>query len=1180
MWSISGSTEGARSRGAGLAVAVALALLCSACVPDEGREPSPLLYLSPRSALQQATLTVTLTAQGAALSTCDLSSPANLAFESPGGEAQITAHSLGALDDTTLRADITVEPEAVVGTHSVKLLCDANTTMEGDFDIRERLEDPLLTLTPDTAAAGSSNLEIEIAAEDTYFIEDLSHVVFGDGTDVAVKDEDLATGAKEMWVTVDVSPLAAVGEMEVAVVTGSVVSRGTFEVTERIYSTVQVTPDQITRPAVGDVPVQATLQIAGEGTFFESAPPDAGPTEGTRVSFPGNPGIEVTLVDVDGPTNMETNILVSSQAPLGPWPLTVETASGTMTTDFTVLPPSGEPVLSLTPMRIGRGCQRRLVFAEMTGLLLNESSTAQSLTSDCAVEDFEVLSGRKMALWISVDDSFVEESAVVEVSAGSQSAGAMLVVSEPDGPFLLPPAPQAVAQGYTGYITLEVEGYTFSPAAVASVGERSGLKMVNQTPWADGSAITALVEVATDAPVGPLEITVADGPEEMVTYLGITPSGSIPYIEAAPSVLPPGRTTLVVTLQAVGFTPFAGEFEIATDRTGVEIADLQVLSDESARLVVDVSPAVEDGEVAFYLSSPAQSAAARCRTRGCDRAWATATDATLERGDEEREALLYAQLEGMTPEGITSQIFDGIGVQVERITAIDEETVELEMTVMPDGEENTWPGGWFGVVLSSWDGKTVLPVYLDGADDSLTMAVSPSEIAPGTSKQLVSAALPDGAILSPALAAATCQEPEARVGVYDITSSSQALVSLDLSYTPQAAEGPVAVGLIGSKGAGIGFFETWDLASEDVSGSLDWEGALGDGETLLIQVDPGAVPSQVVCTDGRDGYADLKGTLIEGEGTEILDATEAGRIYVLDDGLLAVQPAEDPGALESAVFLRSIGGGAEALAEPDDEFADAYQITGDPCDTPFLGVSLVEGALDIDRVQIDGAACRLVAQVVARRMGNRVWATPDSMLALVDEWDVTLDTSQGWPDGTFADPSIFMDPFTGVRQLVVGAQMGTAGLYLLNIRRPVAINEVCRGVSGAFVEVEVEPGQVLDGLTVELIDADSGAVQAALPLTGTAPEDGLLVIGDASETWVDLDDTTGVTVIGDADPFAIRISDGAGEVDAIQVGGTGDHGEGAACINDSALCFERFARVDTGDNLMDFVQSWRGTPGE
>jgi hypothetical protein len=88
-----------------------------------------------------------------------------------------------------------------------------------------------------------------------------------------------------------------------------------------------------------------------------------------------------------------------------------------------------------------------------------------------------------------------------------------------------------------------------------------------------------------------------------------------------------------------------------------------------------------------------------------------------------------------------------------------------------------------------------------------------------------------------------------------------------------------------------------------------------------------------------------------------------------------------------------------------------------------------------------------------------------------------------------------------------------------------------------------------------------------------------VVIGDASQPWVDLDDTTGVTLVGDGDPFALRLKEGAVVLDAVQVGGAGDHGEGEPVADDGAECFSRFAGVDTGDNLFDFVPGWTGTPG-
>ena len=131
----------------------------------------------------------------------------------------------------------------------------------------------------------------------------------------------------------------------------------------------------------------------------------------------------------------------------------------------------------------------------------------------------------------------------------------------------------------------------------------------------------------------------------------------------------------------------------------------------------------------------------------------------------------------------------------------------------------------------------------------------------------------------------------------------------------------------------------------------------------------------------------------------------------------------------------------------------------------------------------------------------------------------------------------------------------------------------------SFIELEVEPGQAMDSLSVVQLDPDNGVAMSVLPLSGTAPPDGLVVIGDGTLPFVDIDDTTGVALFTPGDGFVIALLDGVATMDAIQVGGLGDYGEGNSLANGTQECFERFGGIDTDDNLFDFLAAWEPTPG-
>jgi hypothetical protein len=141
------------------------------------------------------------------------------------------------------------------------------------------------------------------------------------------------------------------------------------------------------------------------------------------------------------------------------------------------------------------------------------------------------------------------------------------------------------------------------------------------------------------------------------------------------------------------------------------------------------------------------------------------------------------------------------------------------------------------------------------------------------------------------------------------------------------------------------------------------------------------------------------------------------------------------------------------------------------------------------------------------------------------------------------------------------------------------VREVCRVPGASFIELEVEPGQAMDSLSVVQLDPDTGTMLAVLPLSGTAPPDGLVVIGDGTLPFVDIEDTTGVALFTPGSGLVIALLDGVLRMDALQVGGLGDYGEGDSVLNGTQECFARFGGIDTDDNLFDFFAAWEPTPG-
>jgi hypothetical protein len=223
--------------------------------------------------------------------------------------------------------------------------------------------------------------------------------------------------------------------------------------------------------------------------------------------------------------------------------------------------------------------------------------------------------------------------------------------------------------------------------------------------------------------------------------------------------------------------------------------------------------------------------------------------------------------------------------------------------------------------------------------------------------------------------------------------------------------------------------------------------------------------------------------------------------------------------------------------------------------------------------------------VIARALGDRPWASPDAALEVRDGTTgyPFLAGSAGWPDAASPDPRLYFAMDTAhPRVLRVLPELASAGAYFLHVRRAAVIREICAEIAGspAFVELDLTPGADLAGYEVRLVDPDGAWADAVLPLAGTVPGDGLVVIGPAGDGAPDVVDFAGVTVFPAGIPYAVQLAWTGVVIDALEVDGDGTQGEGDPVSSDGApRCYARPVGIDTNQNAADFVPNWIATPG-
>jgi hypothetical protein len=1211
--------------------AIALGVFATACLQNSERDGLPSLVLSPSTALQGAAVTVTLVAPDVPLSECVGATPASLVFTHGGEASPIQVTTLEVLDDDSVRARLVIGMDAVVGDHLVDFRCDDATLLSGRFTVRQRLEDGAISLSPSSAKQGTFYLRIDITSDDVAFDAEDSHVVFGDGTYVSVSDTIAADGTSAMSVYVDIPPLTPVGPMDVAVVTGALEARGTFEILPRDTPWIEVDPDYIFLTGTSLL-AQRKLTIKGNSVAFAdpSAGADGGVGDGgagTLVEFPENPGLAVTAVTVDemDPSIMEVDIAAAQGTALGTTPLSVTTGGETVSAAFTVYPAqTGDAFMSISPARIERGVHAAVIDARVFGAPpLTEPEVAAADVhfeeEGCDVERAELLSDRELSIAVSADEKYALGACTIHVAYAGEDLVGKIAVVDPERHLVTSPGAIAQSAGNV-YLTLDavnaggVGPIVFGGDVVAGVSLRSGVGVLGQWSPDDDRLIVIIDSVAADAPVGPARLHLATpGDCDITAEYHVTPSVDTPQnVIAMPSTVPADAREIVWHVESVASSAAEGTEQMLSfdagapptvefDDPAIRATSVEVLDDENALVHAAIGSGVTADMAVMYVTSGRAKAAASFLLESPSALRVEATDPEIVRG---ATTTTPTPLRVLVPRGalgdggaIVGEVYDGVRVRIlsadlypDDADPDDDDELYLQLQIDADG-----PSGWFGVILTDGVRTAVLPLHVLGATDSLTMTLdadtADGALHPGDRDVSAIATFPSAVSISAVLARASTGTEGSFARLEEIGQGT-ATLSLDATADAVSTDEGIPIFLITGPGALVGFvpFTQADTAT------------LHDGEATnfyfdeewnplgLLTASTGRALAYLDLGDGRPGRAASEATLLAADGLSPQPAPSGGLLWLLGDGTEAdrilLRPIGDPAGYPSSVRLGSFGDALAAEVEGGETDYDEPDPLGDPCTTPTLTSAAVDAPLDEDWFQTttSAAACDSVAYVVARALGERPWSSPDVALSLreASSGAALIDSSSGWPDASAADPRLYFHMDAARSNLLqVAPELGSAGRYFLHVRRDTVLREVCGdGGAGAFIEIDAKPGVSLTGYSVQLLDPGTGAVIAELHLSGNAPGDGVVVIGEAGGEGVDAVDTAGVCAVVPGEAFAVRLFAGSTLVDSLQAGGAAGYGEGdPASIEDEPLCFARLFGIDTNDNTADFIGTWAPTPG-
>ncbi|MCP4199507.1 MAG: hypothetical protein GY762_20355 [Proteobacteria bacterium] len=1178
------------------------------CDSPGASSTNPELVVSPSTGIQGSPLILSITAEDTAFDTCDPFTAASLEFEYLFSEdsSLIVVESVDLVNANTVRAAIDINENTALGLYRLLLRCKGTTTYSSGnrgFEVTGRRDEKTLRIAPPAGGAGARQLEVTLDVSPPLTYTDASYVQFGDGTDIIVSKRRIDS-PQVMTVWIDISAHTPQVEQQVVVGTGPDSVYGVFNVTERVEIAIEsVVPDSVTKPGNDwDTPLEYWLVITGttDDVGFIQPGMDGGVDdgEGSRVSFhPAETlsdielelaGIQATEIQVDSLSVLRAKIAVLKNVPTGRVLVRVTTEDRTVEKSFWVEADAGEPHLRVIHPRwaIERGGNGIDVVVEGVNFDVTDFQSVFFMEVDCTVQCDPLLVSDKLYLKVDVDEDYAAASATLGVTdSGSETATAVLLIRDEDDPKAVFELGDEFPQGENTYAKLVLKGGgEIDSEATAYAPIRSGIRASDELVTPSGELFVRL-DVGQDAPLGTAWIrTLHDGAEleTPVTVGSSSPPAS--WISMHPDTFLQGRNQTVVSVQAHGFAFDPSSTAFQFDDPAMHIAEVLFDNgdDSLAQLTVDVSPAARTNYPSNLYSTRnigGEQAARACRVLATPKAWPVSVQPVeITRQPGGAQQTIDVRVKGIEFDDPTEAfVLDNIGVEVSLVQTTSEDNQRLDFVLKVD--ENG-PGGWIGVLIYSGWQSLVVPInVVSGDDESLTMQLTPGEVRPGSTAVEVLATSPVGDAFQDGTTEVFAAASGAYTTLLEIIDGDEARFYLDTSVKVNmwSYGDKMPIALTARKGAVVGFVEVEELSRYQVSESEPWQGIVEDGDVAVVTAEAAPTPSLVFGSVGWPGYTDVSFDLRAENSLDAEEATDAGSLWILDPATtdVLVSSQGDPLGLPSAMRVKRVGAHAEPVAGSD------WVVEDHLCDSPFLGIGAIDGDVAEGRVPLVNdppSTCRLVVVAIARVLGDRPWSTPDLWLELRENDDTVLGGRvKGWPTQTEGDPRIYFDLQDGY--LAIGSELGTAGDYLINIRRTTVINEISRDGLEPFIEIVAEPGAVLDdSFSLALYGADGSPLATYVFDDHTVDGDGLVVIGDVA--GADITDDIAGNIPPDA-PFALLVED-AEIIDCVQVGtviGT-DCSEGEPIPNDEPMpVFFRVESIDTDDNLSDFVPTWTATPG-
>jgi hypothetical protein len=534
--------------------------------------PATLTNISPSSAIQGSTPTVTVTGQ----STHFIAGVTTASFG-----AGVNVSSVNVLSPTTATVSLAVTSSAPTGYHTATLTTDGeNASLANFFQVTPGT--PTLNQCSPVSGQQGQTLSVHCIGQYTSWVQGTTTATFGPGVTVNSVTVDDATDAD---VAISIDPLAYVGSTTVTFTTSTeiVSSPSVFSIAAGPAIISQVTPGSANQGQ------EVVLNITGEYTHWAQGL--------TQFSLDGA-GIDIKInnVVINSATSANADITISPTASLGSRSIYMVTG-GEALADRSCEPyqpcvgaliiTGGIPsVIGLSPN--GGNPGNTNLNVQITGAYTNwtSASTTVDFGPGIAVQNYTVNNSTSITAVVNIDASAALGYRTITVQTGTQAVLGAFNVFTPPPPYIWPYYPaagipgQTITMSFTGNSTNWVPNTTqivFSPETSAIT--------VNSFQVLSPTSATANITIASGATAG----------LQTITFTTLTETETVPFdiAIATPtiSIVDPvsGMQGATLNVNVIGqYTTFDQNNTVFTFGPGITVNSQTVLGPTVAQVNISV----------------------------------------------------------------------------------------------------------------------------------------------------------------------------------------------------------------------------------------------------------------------------------------------------------------------------------------------------------------------------------------------------------------------------------------------------------------------------------------------------------------------------------------------------------------------------------------------------------------